>query len=1431
MAYNSYGYSNHSPYDQESHQTSQQPLSTGNYGYQGQQQNPYSPYYQPAPASYSQQPVGQQQYQQSSTNEPSNYSGYQSRAQQYPHGTTDTTGGYGQSNQYTSMAQGSSSSREEGLKYAQAPGSQSNRLHGDASPLGSLAYPSTLERNAPSVEQNNTSYRSQSGPSPPYPTQANAHMHQQSRSRGEYLTSTRPISPYGAAQTVNGTSPPQAQNRQLSNPSQYRVNYPAHARPAVGNIPRRTSTPQQARTGNPSGSDHNPHSHQHQPSGSVQQRSIQSPPARPSNFSPAQNNTNNIERLPRKVNTVESQQPPVEHNSRQHKTSREDDPIQRSISAVSGNREPIGDQPTTVNPSEVFDQVEYQRRKAAAEAEAEAEAEAAKRVATETSQQAQSCKHSRSDSQSKEQIQAEMEFMIEKMREYKSKDPAGFSEIWERFKKDRPPARVSSQTPQSAKPGTPSAIPVMNAIRSPSSEIGPFPSPVLRENDRAEPEAGKSLPDLGKFPALRRRRRSGKVAPTNQGVSTELAKLSGPSLNSQAGPGNKKEAVQAFHQMPVPMSPAQVAIATPQRPTILQSPPKSAGIPKVPAERGKKALGGTIWPEERKDALAGIAKNTLENNPNNKDKVISFSDIRAMLDRNPSYDRLCQLLSARGFQIERSKFARILLNTGIPSTPKLPQLSTVPATSPKLFSNSLKDRDIRTNDPQKPLDRVFSRIEPHSLSQASEAFTGQASMTTEPSSTQVSSPASHNQGQPPSAAWSKWDEAQVQTPQTLQSGNKAEWQVNRPIGPAQEMVTTFSSQPKSAQRKEKKDTHKVSYPPQDTIAAASQQNGTLVQSAQGMPAVMTKEQSARKRHFSDIVDLTQASDGEDTPSPKRQKLDDTVVTENASSVVQREQAIYSNATTEGEHDDRRNRATTNTETAPSEVRSATPINFDQFKMHQAESNARREALRSEVIAQPLDHKKAKRRSGYNPNTIARDLLISKGEHPTEDPLNYYLMPLTSFKHVNLKTDLSTFRWDLVDPGGPSEINVLNTIETEGHDADDEDENTAPRIGQSPRLGSSLFFGAEGGEPQSKFNSILTRGRGRGRGRPRGRESGRIVSSRHIDGTSVPERKTSVSRKTSLVSRGRGLTRGASNAALGSQPRHVGEPPSSKMDGDLSDKPDENRKHCSSNMLAASVDILEGGSTSQIDQPRNTNTPHSQGTSPFAVMSLSQSSNPFQLLQRKRGRPPGSKNLTIKASGSERSPSVVGEAGVKKRGRPLGSKNKSTGDTPSDKNRSPRSRGRPRKASQVNDAPNDGINVIVSSSSKLASGETLSHVEERLLEEVKKKRRNVANKYPEEHPDTDDYPSFPCSWSGCSARLHNLETLRKHVHKLHVDTSDGAKGESQIYCLWSGCTGDSEEASGRPEFSHVAALRTHMEAHHIKKLAWELGDGPSTHPPG
>ncbi|KAL8827735.1 MAG: hypothetical protein Q9170_006896 [Blastenia crenularia] len=667
-------------------------------------------------------------------------------------------------------------------------------------------------------------------------------------------------------------------------------------------------------------------------------------------------------------------------------------------------------QPTTVDPNHIFNHQEYQRRQAAAATEAatrkaaeherirkaaeavEAEetrkateaAAALKRVSESHSNVAPGTEQSR-----EEQMAAEMRQMIEKMRDYKSKDPSLFSHIWEQVKKTQPPGSVPAGPPLSAKEIA-STSPQTQGI---NGTFSPSPAP------------DSELPDLGKFPAQRRRRGAktdsharkrkstskpaesqpvppidpaitkdshdsrSQVTPTSQTGSALTANGVSASQNSQViyvsgtGPPVTRPAGSNDSQQPVnAVRPGSTG------PGPAQAPPAAAQAPAPPL----KSTGKTNWPEHKKWDLAIAAKNILLAMPMNAARATSISpeQVLAYLDQNPSYEQLCQMIESKGLIIERGRFARSLLEAvpglGAGMQQPRPALANRP---PENFVNSPQPNGSSLN--LKFLDR--------------------------------------NQ----------------QTP-----ANKA----------SVAQMTRAPSQP-----------------------------AALTPMSEEKPKVpLTKQEMARKGRIDDIVDLSQLSDDDDMPPPPKVPRLDEHSGNATSSPLNQEAAQTSQRTntpqftggppmylppahipTGHQYQPPVPPPTGYLSLYPYPPPPPAPAPApSQNPLFVSPSTRQRELLNSEDIIQPIVEHKARKRTRYNPKTIVRDVLIAAGRHPSMQPLNYHLDSLRkTFKHVTDMSDLDTFRWDLVDPGEPiappADTRVSGDprlIDADGNDADDEDQD-------------------------------------------------------------------------------------------------------------------------------------------------------------------------------------------------------------------------------------------------------------------------------------------------------------------------------------------------------------------------------------------------------
>ena len=1116
-------------------------------------------------------------------------------------------------------------------------------------------------------------------------------------------------------------------------------------------------------------------------------------------------------------------------------------------------------QPTTIDPSQIFDQAEFQRRKKAAE-----DAEAAKRAAknktqsstpqqpqplqqsvqptqaqTPTADQSQPS-HARTESQSRDQIQAEMKAMIEKMREYKSKDPAGFTEIWEQFKKVQPPpARVASQTPQMGKASVPPVNGAGEGMFSPSVDNPSFPSPVLGDAQAELDDGSGRLPDLGKFPAMRRKTRNDKgTSRHSRDDSTATAKKDPQSENAakpksqktnatpsqtqvpatDAGADTMRRAMQAFHNTPTPTPSSKQS-----------SPPSQSPRP-------------TIWPEEKKGQLAEVAKKFLEGLDINKGKAISTIEVHMMLNQNPSYDQLCNMLSSRGFQFSRAPFAQTLL-------------SVVPTNS-------------SGETPKRPRGR------PRKDSSGG----GTANAQTSPSSSKNDA---------------KWRNTLTQA--GYPKGKKDQ---SSPKGPSTNVVShglPILNGPSSVAPE-----YKSYYERMRMISSGS---------PPGPPSTLSKQQAARKRNFSEIVDLSQLSDGDESQVKKQKGSKVGGVRtgkEQALPPIIRSDLVLTDSGLNQNDSNIPIDPILEQSSQPSHITTGGPSTDShqgRFDNYRAENPAisSQEQLRNATLVQPINIVDALRYRPINVSTLARDILISKGEHPSERPLNFHLRDLAmNFKSVTTKSDLSTFRWDLVDPGGPAPGTIIQSVEGDS-DSEGPGDNAFPS--RCAAAESNRIDAAAHSEPYKKFDSILTRGRGRGRGRGRPRVRGAIFGTRYDDGTAVASQTQAPKsvRGSALVSRGRVRARGASRAApittdhtpttfSDQQPgrstlrngtseptrdgKSISKAPlsvdiltqSHNMDVDApSDTQDEEIMLESPKrnlMVAASADVMQDP-PNLIDQlPMN--------LSPGTLRISSQSLNPMQQAQKKkRGRPPKWKDPLSPTSASthssaeerwhqpkagellphstaSRTPTGFSSQGSesrrgppprsgdslpltlsntppvtsqgtesdtqsRKRGRPPGAKNKPKDMATS----SVRAISRPR-------TPVAGIGIMVPALSSAMKASPLAYSE--LQYESPVQSWKAVNKYAAENPDTDQFATFPCSWGDCNVDLHNLHTLRKHVKNLHISQPQKSF-EGNLHCQWADCP------QSDVDFGELALLEEHVDEQHLSKIASSLGEGPSTHPTG
>lgn len=561
---------------------------------------------------------------------------------------------------------------------------------------------------------------------------------------------------------------------------------------------------------------------------------------------------------------------------------------------------------------------------------------------------------------------------------------------------------------------------------------------------------------------------------------------------------------------------------------------------------------------------------------------------------------------------------------------------------------------------------------------------------------------------------------------------------------------------------------------------------------------ITKENKARKRNFGDIVDLTQAmSDDEDfqrhQPKSKTDTPADSHAIDSAKSVID---GTGSPAPSVG-HGDR--------------------------QVETSFSPTGREHILKEAVVEPINKRRdARRCSSYDPKTIARDILISSGKHPTMAPLNYHLEILRErFEHVNNNSDLSTFRWDIVDP---AEMSAKK--------------HTTP-ASLADIMGQSAGGGAEGDIAANKLDSraekkatIKRRDRPRKCSNPAisdPYESEKGRSGLHT--FNLPPESQDTTRKETITTdqpkiphirpnpvlikqRDRAAliksfeftpvatsttppNAAGSNSFLPPFPLHTRSPFRRCLRCKKQYGVCDGQQPCSRCRQAGISpkecvivrDEIETWPSSA--QPTKSMSPRRANTlsSPIPPPLADAPSQQKKVVHGRKGRPPGSKNKQPRADkGVPKDLNKALPQITKPVPRPL----------PRDST--------PRRSSGLVNAtsPTHSIAVVIQSRSPSVAGSGSRH-----KGKIEVKVDDGARRY----------KTYKCGWERCPAELHNLETLRKHVRK-HRNGLNGI-----FPCKWAGCGNSLPEAATREwlTYGNENWWDTHIETKHIRAVAKAQGD--------
>ncbi|EXJ74770.1 uncharacterized protein A1O5_01465 [Cladophialophora psammophila CBS 110553] len=860
--------------------------------------------------------------------------------------------------------------------------------------------------------------------------------------------------------------------------------------------------------------------------------------------------------------------------------------------------------------------------------------------------------------------------MMEKMQEFRSRDPSLFQKLWDDIQKtSSTPSIPTLLSSTSRQVRTEQALPTTQNHPPPSTTPVPLqttppqqPPPQQSKRTptvltpRGEPEtlsiappgAGlngyrvvvennpERLPDLGRFPAERRIRTS-----------------------YHARTSSQKDAIGQSTANPSPVEPG---VSSGQA-TVPLAPERKTATPIAQGLPPRKPTGETMWPEDKRNALAEVAVKFLKAFPENAEIEISPKDIHGILEQNPSYIDLCLMLEKKGLKFHRGQFARQLLNhvpqlRGPAKTP-LPPASAVLSPSQVPVPAPVPEGSVATSQPE----------------------------VTRPASLPIASSAPEN---------------------GINSG-KAFQAAKPPIYKTESRLLAPRYLP--MQRSKPARNHYQARPE---------------------PVPGSKEAMARKSDFSELIDLTALSDNEDYVMAKKHARAESQSPE-PTNLFQG----YPNQPLPAYP-------------PPPPVPYAAPgylwpLRFDPnypqyapryiplphyppaaFPRTPPPTVPQPLPQRSvKILAKPVNKEEALRKTYYDAKTIARDILITAGRHPSERPLNAHLAGLLG-SYVDIDSDLSTFDWDAVDPGGPPIPQVpYADVPTE-----------PPRY----RLGETGIRRPKGQGPPPPSDANTTQKRlpdSEKRGiLPPAPASSRVPASAPPPGQKDKSKPHKPQSPTPPV-------QGSSDSKVSPRSRGPRVLPQSqvaeaKKVRQSSPKPVIPRKRRGS--------LISSNGSPHLERTRSIRPPSTQVTPPTKSKTMSEGA--FFSSGKRRGRPPGAKN------------------------------------------------------------------VHPTSGARKKTAQELSHIEITIPS-----------------PTSPSLPVFKCRWKGCHAHLHNLDTLRNHVSKVHQPTPEQLKEEGGYICWWKRCKylEDDGEGSLRPSqvFENSKEWLAHIAKQHLREVAAKLGDGPTT----
>ncbi|KAI5262818.1 hypothetical protein E4T47_09184 [Aureobasidium subglaciale] len=782
-----------------------------------------------------------------------------------------------------------------------------------------------------------------------------------------------------------------------------------------------------------------------------------------------------------------------------------------------------------------------------------------------------------------------------------------------------------------------------------------------------------------------------------------------------------------------------------------------------------------IWPPGKKATLAETATRWLNARKENTNKLVSVEAIHALLAPNPSYMTLCESLERIGLYVDRAQFARALLSV-VPDAAKVNQ--------------------------NKPASPSISQAQP-SMNATAPASTASAQVT--PQSGSASKKYSNigkfpgQRGRPSRAAVAALQEKGVidltgrdsvpptiSTPRIPQPYHAAAHPTDAPTvnyqsdfyyAPPADDIPEYSSSynPPQPQRQ-------FQPQPQHQLQQhMQQQQGAAIQALQGQHRNYSSAYFQQQGQAHNAARSTLPSVGPRLPPANkgeaaRKRNFAELVDMTAMNSDSEEDVPPAKQANTGQYGMASTSEQTGNDHSNGHFNPGMPINLQQYYFNgdvyraYLPSNSPQPSaavaarpmiiskhveLKNQTLVEPVRRAKVARKSRYDPKTICRDVLLATGRHPDMRPLNQHLNVMQNFLK-NHSEGVDQDKFDLESIRWDL-IDPGEPIIEPLESAEADREFTVSEV-EVTNERSTTDADDEGGS-QDEGGARLTS------------DAPAPVTVTDAPSTTetTPAPPSSARRASTQVvaveiktNRGQRFTRKPFPKAKVGRPRKSMPVVASTSVGDGKTPAKPTRQH---------TDIHQRATSSiATDTPRNQQ-PSKMSATPVPGQPIGYSA--FRSTQ-------------VDENGNS----------IKRKGRPVG--------------------WRKSVHSKAALAAAAGGDLPISSASKPSAAQRQSRGQPSYAP-PKQRRTKQAKLVVETKEPEVEFNVYKCDWEDCGSELHNINTLRKHVLKLHgKKTSEG-----DYECAWFGCFQEEEVTT----FDDMGSWMEHMENVHVKPLSKTLGDGP------